>query len=195
MDFDELFELFTEEAFRLETLPVYDVIEEKEAIKEYPEWPMFRKFERLNDLLMVKLENELYGRYYSYNVEEQKKLTRYYTNYFNKFIWKTSVFSLYKEFVDKKMAEGWAFNYEEDKPDLYDLASLAYIYKRIKETEVIQEASHVVIDEAQDFGMMVYKSASAKRGLVRVSVSRHSSQPHSLQIRKNTNTSVTLTAI
>ncbi|MCR4932633.1 MAG: ATP-binding domain-containing protein [Lachnospiraceae bacterium] len=130
----------------------------KEAIKEYPEWPMFRKFERLNDLLMVKLENELYGRYYSYNVEEQKKLTRYYTNYFNKFIWKTSVFSLYKEFVDKKMAERCVFNYEEDKPDLYDLASLAYIYKRIKETEVIQEASHVVIDEAQDFGMMVYRS-------------------------------------
>ena len=37
MDFDKLFELFTEEAFRLETLPVYDVLEEKEAIIEYKE--------------------------------------------------------------------------------------------------------------------------------------------------------------
>lgn len=35
MDFDELFKMFTEEAFRLETLPIYDVEEEKEAIKEF----------------------------------------------------------------------------------------------------------------------------------------------------------------
>ena len=35
MSFDELFEMFTEEAFRLETLPIYDVEEEKEAIKEF----------------------------------------------------------------------------------------------------------------------------------------------------------------
>ena len=33
--------------------------------------------------------------------------------------------------------------------DVYDLAALAYIYKRIKETDPVREASHVVIDEAQ----------------------------------------------
>lgn len=37
MDFDKLFEMFTIEAFRLETLPIYDVEEEKEAIKEFIE--------------------------------------------------------------------------------------------------------------------------------------------------------------
>ena len=37
MDFDKLFEMFTIEAFRLETLPIYDVEEEKEAIKEFRE--------------------------------------------------------------------------------------------------------------------------------------------------------------
>lgn len=40
--------------------------------------------------------------------------------------------------------------------DVYDLAALAYLYKRVKEIELVREASHVVIDEAQDFGMMVY---------------------------------------
>ena len=40
--------------------------------------------------------------------------------------------------------------------DVYDLAAMAYIYKRTKETEVISEAHHIVIDEAQDFGMMIY---------------------------------------
>ena len=44
----------------------------------------------------------------------------------------------------------------EHEFDLYDLAALAYIYKRIKETDGIREASHVIIDEAQDFGMMAY---------------------------------------
>ncbi len=42
--------------------------------------------------------------------------------------------------------------------DVYDLAALAYIYKRVKETERIREAHHIVIDEAQDFGMMAYES-------------------------------------
>ena len=37
MDFDKLFEIFKEEAFRLETLPVYDVPEEIDAIKEFKE--------------------------------------------------------------------------------------------------------------------------------------------------------------
>ena len=37
MDFDKLFEMYTEEAFRLETLPVYNVFEEEEAILEFKE--------------------------------------------------------------------------------------------------------------------------------------------------------------
>lgn len=130
----------------------------KAAIKEYPEWSMAKKFERMNDLLFGKLENEIYGRYYSYNVEEQKKLTRKYTDYFNKYFWKGSVFDLYETFVNEQRKSHPEIIYIDREPDLYDLASLAYIYKRIKETEVIQEASHVVIDEAQDFGMMVYHS-------------------------------------
>ena len=130
----------------------------EKVIHEYPDWPMYRKFERMNDVLLGKLENEIYGRYYSYNVEEQKKLTKKYTNYFNRFVWEDSVFDLYEEFALKEQAANPDIIYSKYEPDLYDLASLAYIYKRIKESEVIQEASHVVIDEAQDFGMMIYNS-------------------------------------
>ncbi len=130
----------------------------KKAVKEYPQWSMAQKISRLNDLLLGKLENEIYGRYYSYNVEEQKALTRKYTNYFDRYFWKTSVFDLYETFVNEQRKAHPEIVYVENEPDLYDLASLAYIYKKIKETDVIQEASHVVIDEAQDFGMMVYYS-------------------------------------
>lgn len=127
-------------------------------IKKYPDWSMVKKFERLNDVLQSRLETELFGRYYSYNVEEQKALNRHFKDYFNKFEWQDSVFDLYEEFVGIELKSHPEISYIKDEPDLYDLASLAYIYKRIKETEVIQEASHVVIDEAQDFGMMVYYS-------------------------------------
>ena len=130
----------------------------EKVLTDYPEWSMVRRFERLNDILESKLEGELYGRNYTYNDEEQKSLKRKYKNYFNRFIWKDSVFGLYEEFVNNELKSNPEIIYEKNAPDLYDLASLAYIYKRIKESEVIQEASHVVIDEAQDFGMTVYHS-------------------------------------
>ena len=130
----------------------------KKIINDYRDLPVIRKFERMNDVLMTKLENEIYGKYHSYSEEEQKKLIRKYKNYFDRFYWKDSVFELYERFVTRQKEINHDIIYEKDSPDLYDLASLAYIYKRIKESEVIQEASHVVIDEAQDFGMMVYKS-------------------------------------
>ena len=130
----------------------------EKVLTDYPEWTMLRRFERLNDLMESKLEAELYGKKFTYNEEEQKKLKRKYTNYFNRFIWKDSVFDLYEEFVKEQLKDYPEICYEKNAPDLYDLASLAYIYKRIKESEVIQEACHVVIDEAQDFGMTVYHS-------------------------------------
>lgn len=127
-------------------------------INAFPEWSMYRKFERLNDVLTSNLETELYGKYYSYSVEEQKKISFKYKNYFNRFIWKDNVFDLYDEFIKEQRSSGKQIEWDKGNPDLYDLAGLAYLYKRIKETEVIQEAGHVVIDEAQDFGMMAYRS-------------------------------------
>ena len=130
----------------------------EKVLTDYPDWSMVRRFERLNDLMESKVEAELYGNGYTYSNEEQKKLLRKYSNYFNRFIWKGSVFDIYEEFVNKELKDNPGIIYEKNAPDLYDLASLAYIYKRIKESEVIQEASHVVIDEAQDFGMTIYHS-------------------------------------
>ena len=66
---------------------------------------------------------------------------------------KPSNFFIYKGF-NKVTPPGNSF-------DVYDLAALAYIYKRIKETDPVREASHVVIDEAQDFGMMAYRCMDA----------------------------------
>lgn len=114
------------------------------------------KRDKLTEHLLAKLENEIYGKYYTYPPNEQKALTKYFQTYFGKREWKGSIFDLYHEFLAEQSAKGKAIDLPDSELDLYDLAALAYLYKRIKETDVIQEASHVVIDEAQDFGMMVY---------------------------------------
>ena len=116
-------------------------------------------YDRLTDILISHLETELFGRGLSYPPEEQKRLYRVYENYFKKNEIKKSVFQIYEEFITGQKARGEQMaKYVPGEFDLYDLGALAYIYKALKETEVIREACHVVIDEAQDFGIGVYRS-------------------------------------
>ncbi|MBO4291519.1 MAG: AAA family ATPase, partial [Lachnospiraceae bacterium] len=114
------------------------------------------KISLLTERLLGKLENEICGKYYSYSTEEKKRLRRQYERYFGKREWKGSIYDCYEEFLDLQAAKGIEIKRPEDSFDVYDLAALAYLYKRLKETEIIREAGHVVIDEAQDFGMMAY---------------------------------------
>lgn len=116
------------------------------------------KIESLTSHLMAKLENEISGKYYTYNVIERQKLTAKYSNYFGKAEWKGAIFDLYDNFCREQISKGSKISLPGTEFDVYDLAALAYLYKRFQETEVIREAGHVVIDEAQDFGMMVYSS-------------------------------------
>lgn len=116
------------------------------------------KIEKLTQHLLSKLENEISGKYYSYSEAEKQTLLRRYETHFGKREWKGSVFDLYEQFLTGQDAKGKPVKHPEEVFDLYDLAALAYLYKRIKEDTVIREAGHVVIDEAQDFGMSVYAS-------------------------------------
>ncbi len=145
-------DIYTEKTHRLlMTRETIEELLEKFAFLSLPD-----KRDKLAEHLIAKVENEIYGRYYTYPPEEQKRLLKYYQTYFGKREWKGSVFELYHEFLMEQLEKGHQISVPDNSFDLYDLAALAYLYKRIKETEVIQEASHVVIDEAQDFGMMVY---------------------------------------
>ena len=128
----------------------------EKLLEQFEKISLADKLDKLTERLMAKLENEIYGRYYTYPQEEQKALIKYYQTYFGKREWKGSIFELYDDFLKEQNEKGNRVQLPGNSFDLYDLAALAYLYKRLKETEVIQEASHVVIDEAQDFGMMVY---------------------------------------
>ena len=88
---------------------------------------------------------------------EKKALKRKYEKYFGDGKWRGSIFDLYLQFLEQQAEKGKAVEVPENSFDVYDLAALAYLYKRIKENDPVREASHVVIDEAQDFGMMAYQ--------------------------------------
>ena len=136
------------------------VLLEKASIENYrksnPQMSVQAKINALNEWLLGKLENELTGKSVSYTPEEKKELNRSCKVHFGKDEWKGSLFELYEEFLESQRKCGSRIFVEPGKYDVYDLAALAYLYKRIKEIDPIREASHVIIDEAQDFGMMVY---------------------------------------
>lgn len=125
-------------------------------IKENPQVSLQNKILMLNERIMAKVQNELTGKEIGYTSEEKKEIRRFYRFYFGPKLWKRSIFEMYEEFLAEQELKGRKVPYERNCFDVYDLAALAYLYKRIKETDEIREASHVVIDEAQDFGMMAY---------------------------------------
>lgn len=127
-------------------------------LDENPRKSMQSKIIRLNEIVNAKLENELIGKYVSYSKEEKKELEKTYRFYFGRPEWKGSIFELYEKFLEKQRDKGYSIYVEDQSYDVYDMAALAYLYKRIKESDEIREASHVIIDEAQDFGMMAYEA-------------------------------------
>lgn len=131
-----------------------------EAIERYihqnPRVSVQSKILMLNERLAGKVEDEFLGKGVKYTDAEKKAIRRAYRDRFGKKVWKGSIFDLYRKFLTEQQAKGYKGVLPETAFDVYDLAALAYLYKRVKETELISEAHHIVIDEAQDFGMMVY---------------------------------------
>ena len=131
-----------------------------EAIERYirqnPRVSVQSKILMLNERLAGKVEDEFLGKGVKYTDAEKKAIRRAYRDRFGKKVWKGSIFDLYRKFLTEQQAKGYKDALPETAFDVYDLAALAYLYKRVKETELISEAHHIVIDEAQDFGMMVY---------------------------------------
>ena len=125
-------------------------------IDQNPTVSIQSKINMLNDRLMIKVKDEFLGKGVKYTEAERKAILKAYRNRYGGKDWKLSTYQLYNDFLKEQLAAGVHIELPGKDFDVYDLAALAYIYKRTKETEVISEAHHIVIDEAQDFGMMVY---------------------------------------
>lgn len=125
-------------------------------IRQNPSISTQSKINMLNDRLITKIKDEFLGKGVKYTEAERKAILKAYRGRYGSKIWKLSTFRIYEDFLKEQRASGIRVELPGKAFDVYDLAALAYIYKRTKETEIISEAHHIVIDEAQDFGMMVY---------------------------------------
>lgn len=114
------------------------------------------KIDMLNERLMIKIKEEFLGKGIKYTEAESKAIRKAYRGRYGGKVWKKSIYDLYRDFLRVQKEKGYEADIPEGEFDVYDLAALAYLYKRVKETDVISEAHHIVIDEAQDFGMMAY---------------------------------------
>lgn len=126
-------------------------------VEQNPSVSVQSKINMLNKRLRGKIKEEFLGKGIKYTEAERKAILKAYRGYYGGKVWKRSIFEMYTDFLKSQNAKGYSIGLPDTEFDVYDLASLAYLYKRIKETEVISEAHHIVIDEAQDFGMMAYR--------------------------------------
>lgn len=147
-------------------------------LEENPAMSIQNKILTLNERLHDNVEQELAHRDISYTAKEKKAIRAYFKDRFGRSEYQISVFDLYDRFLAEDGAAAGVYsevpeaaelrtdtelkNKRHKKSyDVYDLAALAYIYKRVNEVEQISEAHHIVIDEAQDYGMMAYKVLKA----------------------------------
>lgn len=125
-------------------------------VRDNPAVSIQNKINMLNKRLVSKIKDEFLRKGLQYTEAERKAILKAYRGKFGGRIWKRSIYEMYQEFITGQIKKGYMVDLPEDAFDVYDLAALSYLYKRVKEKDVISEAHHVVIDEAQDFGMMAY---------------------------------------
>lgn len=134
---------------------IYSAEQVRQYLAENPALSIQSKIDALNAKVLARLKNLITGRELEYMPEEKRQLIKDYSWRFGGKKWKQPIYELYELFLQE---QGEAPSIKPRKEfDVYDLAALAYLYKRVKETDPIREAHHIVIDEAQDFGMMVYR--------------------------------------
>ena len=126
-------------------------------VSQNPNISIQSKINMLNERLLIKVRDEFTGKGIKYTEGERRAILKAYRGRYGGKEWKKSIFVIYREFLKEQRDKGYEVQIPSDSFDVYDLAALAYIYKLVKETEVISEAHHIVIDEAQDFGMFAYR--------------------------------------
>lgn len=156
-------EVIPQEDIYLKEEILYPSEQIKGYLRDNPTLSIQSKIDGLNQRIMNRIKIEITGRDITYTPEMKKQLVKEYKNHFGGKKWKQSIYDLYDRFVSEQkefMHENPAIQnitIQKKAYDIYDLAALAYLYKRVKETDPIREAHHIVIDEAQDFGMMAYQ--------------------------------------
>lgn len=134
-----------------------------EFLKNYAEYSIQNKILMLNARIVNKVKTyyEIVGEEKEVVCAEGKK----YREYFGKKRMKINLLTIYIEFLEYLKKEKVEYQDEisklllqvqKRKFDVYDLAALVYIRRKVKMTAEYTNVKHIVIDEAQDFGAMVF---------------------------------------
>ena len=150
---------------------VYSETEIKDFLKIFKEKPLQEKQELLNKRLVSKI------RLINEREQQEKEIisieTRKYKDYFGKKVSKFDYETMYLNFMESLLQKELYKEFTHNLPveevvkelqagflkkeiDLYDLSMFAYLKRRIKETKDFEYVSHIIVDEAQDFGVSVF---------------------------------------
>lgn len=150
---------------------IYTENEIREFLTIFKEKPLAEKQELLNKRLesKIRLVNE--------REQQEKEIisieVKKYRDYFGKKVTKFDFAVLYLNFLESLLKtdyyEGFDFKIPGEKVskllisdflnkriDIYDLAMIVYLKKRLKLTKDFEYVSHIIVDEAQDFGVSVF---------------------------------------
>ena len=129
-------------------------------------WSAQKKLEVLNERAIVKVKNKLIGREYEYESKEVKEIVKKYQNFYGAKKLKIKLEAVYEEFAtwlqsqvgkeEQTAIEDWMQKLKAHRLDVYDIASLLYLKRQLLMTSELEDARHIVVDEAQDYGVMAF---------------------------------------
>lgn len=152
---------------------LYTSEEIKQSLQTFKQYSYQEKIDMMNKRLLTKIRNmnEMLGE----EKEVIKRECKLYKDYFGKKNEKIDLYGIYKNFLedlyvnyDKYEAAGVKLpnnteilqrlkeTFEEKEIDLYDLGLIAIIKKALRDTVDFHYVKHIVVDEAQDFGVIAY---------------------------------------
>lgn len=136
----------------------------KESLSYHPEFSLYQMEKLLNERLASRIRFLCTESPSSYRKE---KLTLY-RNFFHSSRYRWTEDSVYLDFLVllEEACPSYSFSdtiaaVKKKQFDVYDVASLALIRKRIFQKKEMDEFSQIIIDEAQDFGETVYYALHA----------------------------------
>lgn len=133
---------------------IYQTEDILQFLSSFPNMSIEEKIELLNKRVEMKVKNECLKE--DLEREKIKEEIKPYKNYFGKKTIKVDLLSIYLDFLKKQNEAIIVEQILKGEIDLYDLAMLSYIKKRIKKSKDFSFVQHIVIDEAQDFGISIF---------------------------------------
>lgn len=134
---------------------IYSKEDMEQFLHSFPHMPIQEKIDNLNKRLETKIKNQCLKR--SLDREEIQKELKEYKNYYGKRTMKIDLQVLYMDFLNgTEYGDALLEEFLSGKLDIYDLAMIALIKKKFYQSPDFSFVKHIVIDEAQDFGVSLF---------------------------------------